>query len=93
LLREGRGDLVKYAERMIVIAQKRGLASMKSTVSWGVSSVAAPIFDHQRKIAGVFAAVGPSAYFESTLSGPIARELLAATSVAANLLGYPKTVE
>lgn len=89
LVRQGHRDVVKQSERSISETRKRGLASVKSTLTPGVSAVAAPIFDHQRKIAGAIAVMGPTAYFDESATGRNARELQATTARTSKLLGSP----
>jgi DNA-binding IclR family transcriptional regulator len=91
LLKQGKRDLVVQAETSIVQARQTGLACVKSTLTPGVSAIAAPVFDHQGQLAGVFASMGPTGYFNEALDGPIARELLAAASETSEYLGRPRT--
>lgn len=44
-----------------------------------ISSIAAPVFDHQRKLAAVVATFGPGESFDNTVDGDIASKLAATT--------------
>lgn len=78
---------LENAERSIIGARAVGLASVKSVLTPGVSGISAPVFDYQGKIAGALTALGPSEYFDESLTGPIAYELTSVARRASELLG------
>jgi DNA-binding IclR family transcriptional regulator len=92
LEQQGRQDLIKQGERGIALARQTGLAAVSSTLTPGVSALAAPIFDHQQRVAATVAVMGPTGYFDNSPDGPIAKELQAMASATSDLLGRPKSL-
>jgi DNA-binding IclR family transcriptional regulator len=90
LKRQGKDDLIAWGEQSIARTRQVGLSAVKSTLTPGVSALAAPIFDHQNHIAGAFVVMGPTGHIDESFNGPIARELLAAAAATSGLLGRPK---
>jgi DNA-binding IclR family transcriptional regulator len=64
-----------------------GLAQVEGDLTLGISSISAPVFDHQGKIVYAFTLVGPSAAFDTSEGGPLARSLLDWTGRCTNALG------
>lgn len=87
LAEEGRTALIE-AEKNISLARERGLSSVTSTLTPGVSALAAPIFDHQGHIAGVFAALGSTGFFREEPDGPVAKELILIAKEVSEHLGW-----
>lgn len=67
-----------------------GLGHTAGEMLPGVLALAAPLFNHQRDLVGVIAALGPTGFFDDSLDGETARELRAAASSISQRLGALK---
>lgn len=64
-----------------------GLGHTAGEMLPGVLALAAPVFNHQRELTAVIAALGPAGFFDDTLNGETARELRKAANSISQRLG------
>lgn len=83
-------DLIEGAERSIIEARRSGFASVRSTLTLGISALSAPIFGMRGEIAAAFTVMGATNDFNDSLDGPIATALMASAVSASRLLGYSR---
>jgi DNA-binding IclR family transcriptional regulator len=67
--------------------RKRALARVQGDLTVGISAFAAPVFDHDDRIAFVFALAGPSGSFSTEWDSPAAALLLEATASCTSAIG------
>jgi DNA-binding IclR family transcriptional regulator len=67
--------------------RKVGLGHTAGEMLPGVLALAAPIFNYQREIVGVVAALGPKGFFNDSFGGETARELRSAAASISERLG------
>jgi DNA-binding IclR family transcriptional regulator len=64
------------AEALLADTRRHGLASVQGDLVPGVNAIAAPLFDHKGRIAGVIGALGRTEELDVSYEGPIAVALL-----------------
>ena len=67
--------------------RKVGLGHTAGEMLPGVLALAAPLFNHQQELVGVIAALGPSGFFDDSLSGETAHELRQTANAISRRLG------
>jgi DNA-binding IclR family transcriptional regulator len=78
------------AERLERV-RKSGLGHTAGGVLPGVLALAAPVFDHNNRLAAVVTALGPSGFFDDSINGKTARALLASSRRLSERLGATMT--
>ncbi|MBB3260223.1 DNA-binding IclR family transcriptional regulator [Paraburkholderia bannensis] len=80
-------DGARYAERLAVI-RAQGLDTALDKPVPGISTVAAPVFDHTGSVCLVLALMGPSGNLDTTREGSSAQRLMAAAERLSRRFGY-----
>jgi DNA-binding IclR family transcriptional regulator len=75
--------------KLLEETRRRGLASVSGDLVPGVNAIAAPLFDHMERIAGVVGALGRSEELDIKFEGKIAVALLRAAAEISRRLGRP----
>lgn len=68
--------------------QRDGMATSRDGVVAGISAAAAPVFDATGRLVLALTAIGPSASFDTALSGAVARPLREAAALLSSRLGH-----
>ena len=68
--------------------RQRRLAHVGGALVPGVNAIAAPLFDHKGRIAGVLGALGRSEEMDVADDGPVARALLSTATEISRRMGY-----
>lgn len=84
---EGAGEAPAYRERLAAI-RAAGIDTALDKPVPGISTVAAPVFDHTGNVCLVLALMGPSGIMETASASPPAQELLAAAQRLSRRFGY-----
>ena len=79
-------------ERELREVRARGAARSEGETLPGVNAIAAPVFDHEGRIALVVTAIGPASIFDPAWGGAIARELRACAARISRRLGGPASL-
>lgn len=80
----------KQLEQELIDIRKHGISRGIDHPTIGVSSLAAPVFDHEGNIVMALTVFGPSNNFDTNFSGPISLKLLKATHLLSQRLGAPE---
>ncbi|NIE68551.1 IclR family transcriptional regulator [Burkholderia sp. Ax-1719] len=80
-------DDARYAERLAAI-RTQGLDTALDKPIPGISTVAAPVFDHTGSVCLVLALMGPSGNLDTTREGSSAQRLMAAAERLSRRFGY-----
>jgi DNA-binding IclR family transcriptional regulator len=83
----GQHDEQHYAERLAAI-RAQGLDTALDKPIPGISTVAAPVFDHTGSVCLVLALMGPSGNLDTTLEGSSAQRLIAAAERLSRRFGF-----
>jgi DNA-binding IclR family transcriptional regulator len=75
------------ADKLLADTRQHGLASVQGDLVPGVNAIAAPLFDHKGRIAGVIGALGRTEELDVTFTGPVARALLRAAAEISRRMG------
>jgi DNA-binding IclR family transcriptional regulator len=81
------GDDARYGERLAAI-RTQGLDTALDKPIPGISTVAAPVFDHTGSVCLVLALMGPSGNLDTTREGSSAQRLMAAAERLSRRFGY-----
>jgi len=84
----GRFGLGAAFDREIERVRADGVAGIDGVALPGVSAVAAPVFDARGQLVLSLTAIGPSATFDSTVDGAVARQLKPAAAQLSTRLGW-----
>jgi len=76
-------------ERELADVRAHGLARSDGETLPGVNAIAAPVFDHEGRIALAVTAIGPASIFDLAWNGAIARELRGGAARISRRLGAP----
>ena len=77
--------------RILQAVRHHGLARADSLIYTGLNAVAAPVFDHEGRLAGTLTALGPAGELDTRLEGIIARTIAEAAGATSTALGGPAT--
>ncbi|HEV3428382.1 MAG TPA: IclR family transcriptional regulator C-terminal domain-containing protein [Paraburkholderia sp.] len=83
----GQHDEQHYADRLAAI-RAQGLDTALDKPIPGISTVAAPVFDHTGSVCLVLALMGPSGNLDTTLEGSSAQRLIAAAERLSRRFGF-----
>jgi DNA-binding IclR family transcriptional regulator len=75
--------------RILHEVRARGLARADSLIYTGLNAVAAPIFDHEGRLAATLTALGPAGELDTRFDGPIAQAIAEAAAVTSRAMGCP----
>ena len=70
--------------------RKNGMGHTAGEMLPGVLALAAPLFNHQRELVGVIAALGPTGFFDDALDGETGRALRQSAKSISQRLGMPR---
>ena len=71
-------------------ARKHGMGRIRGDLLPGIASLAAPVFDHQARLACVIATLGPERSFDVSWDGPVAKRLRQAADALSWRLGFQR---
>lgn len=75
--------------RILQEVRQRGLARADSLIYTGLNAIAAPVFDHEGRLAATVTALGPAAELDTRFDGPTAAAILDAARATSEGLGCP----
>jgi DNA-binding IclR family transcriptional regulator len=77
-----------HVRTLLEQTRQRQLAYVEGALVPGVNAIAAPLFDHKGRIAGVLGALGRTEELNVAYDGPVARALLSTATEISRRMGY-----
>jgi len=78
-------------DKLLAEIRMQGLACVKGDLVPGVHAIAAPLFDHKERIAGVIGVLGRSEELDVDYQGAVAKALRSSATEISRRLGRPGT--